>query len=170
VLIGRRALFLGVLIAALPLTGCGGSSKRSAGATTGAAASTATAPPTSARTAPGTSTTPPTGTAPPQSTSTAPPPPQAHAEVPALFSVTSGESVTPPTISVPVAIPVQLTVVSRDGRAHTAVLRSPIPHTLAVPAGGRASTLVSGLRAGRYALQIDGADRAALVVGVQPGP
>lgn len=103
----------------------------------------------------------------PATTGTTTAPPRAHANVPAVFKVSAGGSLTPRTISVPAALPVQLTVVSRDGRSHTAVLKS---HSLSVPAGGRASVLVSGLAPGTYALAIDGATRGSLVIGVQPGP
>ena len=87
-----------------------------------------------------------------------------------MFTVAAGGALVPPTISVPAAVPVELTVVSRDGRAHVAVLRSPLSRSLNVPAGARASVLISGLRPGRYALALDGAMRGALVIGVQPGP
>ena len=60
-----------------------------------------------------------------------------------------------------------LTVVSGDGRAHRAVLKG---HELAVPAHGRASVLLTSLKNGRYALDIDGAPKGALVVGGAPGP
>jgi hypothetical protein len=62
---------------------------------------------------------------------------------------------------------VLLTVVSGDGRAHRAVLNG---HELAVPADGRASVLLTGLKNGRYALDIDGVARGALIVGGAPGP
>ncbi len=63
-----------------------------------------------------------------------------------------------------------LTVVSGDGRAHHAVLQTPSPHALTVPGHGRASILLTGLKNGRYALDIDGAPKGALVVGGAPGP
>jgi hypothetical protein len=73
-------------------------------------------------------------------------------------------------VTAPARIPVLLTVVSGDGRAHRAVLRTPVPHALTVPAHGRASVLVTGLKNGRYPLDIDGAAKGALVVGGAPGP
>ena len=63
-----------------------------------------------------------------------------------------------------------LTIVSGDGRAHHAVVHTPSPHALTVPAHGRASILLTGLKNGRYALDIDGAPKGALVVGGAPGP
>jgi hypothetical protein len=62
---------------------------------------------------------------------------------------------------------VLLTVVSGDGRAHRAVLKG---NDLAVPAHGRASVLLTGLKNGRYALDIDGVAEGTLIVGGAPGP
>ncbi|MDQ6821235.1 MAG: hypothetical protein ACR2L9_08045 [Solirubrobacteraceae bacterium] len=63
-----------------------------------------------------------------------------------------------------------LTVLSGDGRGHRVRLRSPGGATLSVPAGGRASALIGGLRQGSYAIAVDGAPRGQLVIGVTPGP
>jgi hypothetical protein len=90
--------------------------------------------------------------------------------VPAIFTVISSGSLRPATVSVPRSVPIDLTVVSRDGRSHTAVLRSPSPRSLKIGAGGRVSVLISGLRPGRYPLELDGNYRGTLVVGVAPGP
>jgi len=152
------AICLGLVTAALSLGGCGGATKHA----TSASGGTTTAGPALTTTASRTTI---AGT----DINGSPPPVRAHAEIPAVFTVLPG-GVGPRTVSVPAALPVELTVLSRDGRPHTAVLRSPTPHALSVPAGGRASVLVSGLKAGTYALELDGADRAALVVGVAPGP
>jgi hypothetical protein len=65
---------------------------------------------------------------------------------------------------------VLLTVVSGDGRPHHAVLHTPSPHALTVPAHGRASILLTGLKEGRYTVDIDGAPKGTLVVGGAPGP
>ena len=50
------------------------------------------------------------------------------------------------------------------------MVHTPTPHTLIVPAGGRASTLIRGLRAGQYAIDIDGTPRGTLIIGGEPGP
>jgi len=50
------------------------------------------------------------------------------------------------------------------------MLEAPVRRSLAVPAGGRASAPVAGLKPGRYPLKVDGVVRGALVIGVQPGP
>jgi hypothetical protein len=160
------------VLLALTLAACGGASKRT---TTPTTTTTATAPaagpsPTATAPAAGPSPTATQAPAPQPSGGAAPSPPAAHANVPALFTVIAGGALRPPTISVPAAVPVELTVVSGDGHAHTAVLRSPAPRTLKVPAGGRASVLITGLRPGTYTLELDGANRGSLVIGAHPGP
>jgi hypothetical protein len=90
-----------------------------------------------------------------------------NARVPATFTIKPGGAVTPPTITVPPQFPVQLTVISADGREHHAVLHG---ESLVVPARGKASTLIRGLRAGSYPLELDGARRGVLVIGGAPGP
>jgi hypothetical protein len=90
--------------------------------------------------------------------------------VPATFKVVAGGRLEPPIVTAPAFLAVQLTVVSTDGKAHTAVLQTPAPHSLSIPANGRASVLVPGLRAGEYRLEIDGATRGGLVIGGEPGP
>jgi hypothetical protein len=74
-------------------------------------------------------------------------------------------------VNAPALIPVQLTIVSADGRPHTATIKTNPPHTLTAPPGGRASTLIGGLRDGRYPITLDHrAGALALVIGGQPGP
>jgi hypothetical protein len=81
-----------------------------------------------------------------------------------------GGSLNPPTITAPAHIPVQLTVVSGDGRSHQVVLRTEPPRALAVPAHGRATVLIAGLRVGRYTLDVDSKPRGGLAIGGAPGP
>jgi len=73
-------------------------------------------------------------------------------------------------ITAPPHIPVALTVLARDGRSHRVLLRTPVAHALAVPAHGSATVLLIGLKPGRYALEVDGVARGALVIGGAPGP
>ena len=61
-------------------------------------------------------------------------------------------------------------MVSGDGRSHEVVLRTEPPRALAVPAHGRATVLVTGLRVGRYTLDVDGKPHGTLVIGGAPGP
>jgi hypothetical protein len=71
---------------------------------------------------------------------------------------------------VPLSLPVALTVISGDGRAHHVLLRTRKPISLTVPAGAHATVLVRGLRVGRYRLEVDGKPRGTLVIGVAAGP
>jgi hypothetical protein len=62
---------------------------------------------------------------------------------------------------------VRLTVVSKDSAAHTVTVK---PATLHVRAHGRASTVLENLPVGGHLVELDGHQRAALVIGVAPGP
>jgi hypothetical protein len=78
--------------------------------------------------------------------------------------------VQPPTISVPGKLPIELTVVSGDGKVHHVVLRTITPYPLTVRANAHASVRIPGQRNGTYVLDVDGARKASLVVGANPGP
>jgi hypothetical protein len=73
-------------------------------------------------------------------------------------------------ITVPAFLAVQFSVASGDGRSHQVVLKTPALHTLAVPARGRASIRIGGLRAGQYQIDVDGSAGGSLVIGGEPGP
>ena len=94
----------------------------------------------------------------------------ANARVPATFTLASGGALTPPQISAPAFLAVQVSIVSADGRAHQVVVRTPAAYSLAVPPHGHASVLIPGQRAGRYQVQVDGSPRAVLLIGGEPGP
>ncbi len=87
--------------------------------------------------------------------------------MPVTFTVGAGGKVTPPTVSVPAALPVQLTVVSADGKPHRVLIHGSF---LIVPAGGRRTVLVPALRKGRYPLTVDEVTQVTIVAGVGPGP
>ena len=156
--------------AALAAAGCGGSG-------TPTAASTGATPPSPAASTSSERPTAHPATAP----SIAPPPASATGgsgggsepiRVPAVFIFTRAGRVDPPTVTIPALVPVQLTLVSRDGRSHTLVLRGRgRAYALRVPAGGRASERIPGLPAGRYPLSAaGGGPGAALIAGGQVGP
>jgi hypothetical protein len=90
--------------------------------------------------------------------------------VPATFKIVNGGQLSPKLVTAPAFLAVQLTVSSSDGKAHQIVLRTPTPHTLSVPANGRASVQIAGLKAGEYRLEVDGTTRGGLVIGGEPGP
>jgi hypothetical protein len=151
------------------VAGCGGSSSSStSAATTPTSASTASATTaTSART-----TTSQTQTNATTSSTTHTTQRQSSADVrlPVTFVIRPGGKLVPPQIGVPGALPVQLTVTSADGAAHHVVLQSPSPTALSVPAGGRASTRITGLKKGQHKITVDGKPAGELVIGVSPGP
>ncbi len=177
-----RCLPLAVL-ATLALSACGGGSVGPAATNPTASAPTAsapdaTAPPTDA-TQPGTAPlTTPTTTAPAQTqtptrtqpSDTNPAGGSQSVRVPASFVVTTSGRLTPPTITVPPFLAVEISLRSADGRAHTLVVQTPTPHTLQIAAGARAQVRIAGLRAGTYAVTLDGRRAGALVAGGDAGP
>ena len=124
---------------------------------------------TTAPTATGTPPTAPETTTNPGAPATGGTPPE-DARIPATYTIVSGGTLNPPTITAPAHIPVQMTVVSGDGRSHEVVLRTEPPRALAVPAHGHATVLITGLPLGHYALDVDGKPLGALVIGGAPGP
>jgi len=90
--------------------------------------------------------------------------------VPAAFTVTAHGRLKPRTITVPAFLAVEISLRSKDRRAHTLALRGPVPHALRVAAGKRAAMRIPGLRAGRYAVLLDGRRAGALVAGGEVGP
>jgi hypothetical protein len=84
--------------------------------------------------------------------------------------ITAHGSLNPSSVSAPGNVTIDLTVTSGDSHAHQVVLRTTPPRTLAVPAGGRASLQLTGLKNGQYALTVDGTRAGVLIVGAQPGP
>jgi hypothetical protein len=131
--------------------------------------SSATGPSTSTRQPPAPTRRPPaasTGTA----TRTKPTSADTSVRVPATFTIRPGGALEPPSVSAPGFFAIALTVISGDGRAHSVLVHTPKPYTLRVPAHGRASVLIPGLRTGQYVIEVDGATRGALSIGAQPGP
>jgi hypothetical protein len=161
------------VLTVLAIAGCGGGSTGPGTTNPTASAPEATAPPTDA-TQPGTAPT----TMPP-ATTTAPPRTQTEpaggggeqaVRVPASFVVTQSGRLTPPTITVPPFLAVEISIRSDDGRPHRLVLQTPALHTLQVAAGKRAAVRIAGLRAGRYPVTLDGSRAGALVAGGEVGP
>ncbi len=94
----------------------------------------------------------------------------ANERIVAQFTIRFGGALTPRVITVPAHIPVLLTLVSHDRRAHRVWLRAPGAQPFTVPAHGKVSRRFNRLRAGTYALNVDGARKAALDIGGAPGP
>lgn len=90
--------------------------------------------------------------------------------VPATFVAVGHGRLTPPTITIPPFLAVEISLRSRDRKPHELVLRAPVPHALQVGPGGTARMRIPGLRTGRYAVLLDGHRAGALVVGGDGGP
>jgi hypothetical protein len=83
----------------------------------------------------------------------------------ARFTVLRSGALSPPTVTVPAHIPIELVVIAADGRAHRALLHIPNPRPLAVPKSRPAEQLIPALPRGSYPLDIDGRRRGTLRVG-----
>jgi hypothetical protein len=86
---------------------------------------------------------------------------------PATFQI-EDDFADPPDVSVPAFFTIRVTGVSADGKVHTIGFQG---QSAKVPAGGKASFDVEGLKAGVYPVTIDGRTGAATITaGAQPGP
>jgi hypothetical protein len=173
----RRLSLLALVTATVGIAGCGGSAHSSSTSATGSGGAAGAGNPAKAVGGATTSVSGviggPTTAASVSSTQThsvAPAGASTNVRVPATFTIGAGGAVTPPSVSSPAFLAVQLTVISGDGSAHKVVLETPTSHSLSVPAHGRASLLIPGQRSGHYVLMVDGASRGALLIGGQPGP
>ena len=183
----RRALCAAVL-ASLLVAACGGSGHSSSTSRATSSSSSSTAPATGANTvtsvSPATTTVSagPTTTA--ATTSSRPPEvpknkapkhskltaPNTNVRIPAAFTIVAGGAVTPPLISVPPKVTIELMVRNHDSRVHRVQLSVAHVPSVSVPAGGSRTTDVSGVAKGNYRLLVDGAPKARIVVGAVPGP
>jgi hypothetical protein len=77
----------------------------------------------------------------------------------------------PRTITVPSFIAVEVRIHNSDPRRHVVVIRADRRYGIVVPPfAPQVRRLVSGQRAGTYAVTVDGRPRGALVFGGEPGP
>lgn len=163
--VSRRFVSLALVPVFLMIGACGGSSHSSSSSTAAGGAPSSSSTTTGSITATtATSTT---------TTSHKPkhfPTGSVNVRVPATFVVRPGGKLSPPQISIPDKLAVQVTVVSGDGRSHRVVVMTPSQKTLSVPAHGRVAVLISGLKVGRYPIELDGTMAGLLVTGAQPGP
>jgi hypothetical protein len=175
----RRALALLALAGGAALGACGGSGSSATSASVPATtAKTLTTPlkintnPTTVPTQVNTSTVT-TGTTPTTTTGSggAGAGDEQPIRVPATYTFSAG-GLKPSTISVPAFLTIALTVVSADGKAHDVTVQTDHgAKSLHVTAGGRASSVLTGMKRGTYDVSGDGgAATAKLVVGVEPGP
>jgi hypothetical protein len=96
--------------------------------------------------------------------------PNTNVRIPAAFTIAAGGGVTPPLISAPADVTIELQLHNTDSRAHRVQLSVPHFASISVPAGASKTTDVTGVPKGTYRLLIDGALRARIVVGAVPGP
>lgn len=153
-----------VLLIPLVLAGCGGSISSSTSSTSTASLTT---PPltTTTPTAPTQTTVTLTQTATTKATASTPTA-AINVRVPARFRIAAAGSVTPPTVTIPAHLPVELIVVS-NAKTHRITFRTT---TFTVAPHQRAEKLIDGLKAGSYPLKVDGAPKATLTIGGNPGP
>lgn len=168
----RSATLALPVLLALAFGACGGSG----GEKHGAGGTTATVGTSGAPTATAPDAGPPPTDVPPETTSTgttgAVPGPAASApRIPATYAI-GRSALRPAVIGVTARVPVLLTLISGDGRAHSATLATRPAVSLRVPAHGRSSVLVPPPGRGTYRLSVDGGRlRGSLVVGERaPGP
>ena len=171
----RRLLSALEVLAALTLVACGGSSSHSSTTTqtspaTSSSVSTTSTSTSATLTASSATTSAGPGPGTPGATGSAPAPGQERIRLPADFTVRSGGRLIPASVSSPAFLAISLSVASGDHRSHRILVRTRPPHSLRVPAGGRASILIAGLRPGHYLMLLDGRPRGALDVGGEPGP
>jgi hypothetical protein len=160
-LASRRSLVAGGLAAlALAVAGCGSDD----------GGDTTTTPSTNAE--PTVSTPPPTATEPATRPGTVENQPGGAGDeqpnvVPATFQI-EDDFADPADVAVPAFFTIRVTGVSADGKVHTIGFQG---QSAKVPAGGKASFDVEGLKAGVYPVTIDGrAGGATITAGEQPGP
>lgn len=97
------------------------------------------------------------------------PPAEEPIRVPATFEI-RGAGLTPPAITVPAFLAIEVSVANPDERERVVVVQTPRPQTLRVAAGERAVASIPGQRAGAYAITLDGRAAGQLIVGGEAGP
>jgi hypothetical protein len=84
--------------------------------------------------------------------------------------IEAGGSLSPPLVAAPAHTNIALTVRSHDGHSHRVSLGTPQPHSFEVTKAREGAVLLTGLKNGTYAVDVDGHPRGKLIVGATPGP
>ena len=92
-----------------------------------------------------------------------------NVRLPARFTILPSGRLSQPTVNVLAHIPLELILVSQDGRAHRAELHIPAARPLTVPANRPAEQLIPALPPGTYPVTIDGRRRGAVRVRARLG-
>lgn len=148
---------------AVAVAACGGASKRAQTTSSSTSPTTATA-----TTTPPPTTTPATTTSYPSTTSHTATSGATGVRLPATFTIEAGGKLSPPTVTAPAGVTIDLTLVSGDGKPY--LVRGPFAETLPVPPHGHGSVTLRGLHRGHYPVIVDGVPRGTLIVGGQVGP
>ena len=93
------------------------------------------------------------------------------ARVPVELTVKADGTVTPATVSVPAWLALELVVHNGTAGAISATMEgADPPGPLRVASGATGRRQLSGVRAGRYRVSVQGAGGATVIAGVEPGP
>ena len=176
----RRWASLAAIITCLGLAGCGGSSPSSSTQTSATpAASSSTTSSTQATTTSAAATTTTT-----TSTSAPPEVPKAKkqkhhgtthaasqgAHVETNVSIAANGDISPPVVSVPSGVGVELHVTNHGSGAATVALSVPSHPSVHVAAGASGTLETAGLKDGTYRILVNGTPRGQLMIGAQGGP
>jgi hypothetical protein len=178
----RLRLSLVVLATCLSVAACGGSSHSSSAAATAAPATstpaTATQSSASASTSGDDTTTTTTSTSAPPEVPKAKK--QKHhgsshaasqgAHVETSMTVNAAGDVSPPVVSVPSGIGVEIHVTNHGSAADTVALSVPGHPSVHVSPGASGTLETGGLKDGTYRILVDGTPRGQLMIGAQGGP
>jgi hypothetical protein len=96
--------------------------------------------------------------------------PSSGVHIPAAFVIRPGGALTPPLVSAPKGVTIELRLLNADAKRHTVELAAPGHPTLQIAPRSHATEDVTGLRNGTYRLLVDGRTGARLVIGAVPGP
>jgi hypothetical protein len=90
--------------------------------------------------------------------------------LPATCTITSAGTLAPTAVALPAVGSVALSIRSDDAQVRHVVVRMPArSRALTVPAHGRVSAVLRGIRPGRYVVDVDGLARGLVLVGGAPG-
>jgi hypothetical protein len=94
----------------------------------------------------------------------------AGAHVEANVSIAASGDISPPVVSVPSGVGVELHVTNHGSAAATVALSVPSHPSAHVVPGGRGTLETGGLKDGTYRITVNGTPRGQLMIGAQGGP